>query len=65
MLAAVILSKEINTICGGAVIAPWQISELPMDWIEIFRAVAERLPKIKQGVRKVQDIVNRWKEQRK
>ena len=34
MLGSVFMAANINKACGGAVIAPWNVAELPDEWIE-------------------------------
>lgn len=29
----VLIAKRINTACGGAVIAPWEVPQLPEAWV--------------------------------
>lgn len=33
MLAAFTIAKDFNQLCGGAVIAPWEINQLSDDWL--------------------------------
>lgn len=51
------LARMINRQCGGAVVAPWDVDELPNDWLDAFRllesdgsyraAAAQRVQKAK------------------
>ena len=45
LLARIILARTINSVCGGAVVAPWNVYELPDEWIDAFAAFSERLNK--------------------
>ncbi|MBS4061462.1 MAG: hypothetical protein KG029_13770 [Bacteroidetes bacterium] len=31
------LARMINRQCGGAVVAPWDVDDLPNDWLDAFR----------------------------
>ncbi len=49
MLADIELAQMINRACGGAVIAPWQVGELPEDWLDLFRGLTVQLPEMKRA----------------
>jgi hypothetical protein len=61
MIADVLTAKYINQACGGAVIAPWEVSELSDDWIDSTTAIITRLPSYQEGRQKVNGIVDSWK----
>lgn len=48
MITAVWLAREINQRCGGALIAPWQVEDLPDEWAALFEGLALDLPALKQ-----------------
>jgi hypothetical protein len=66
--ARILLARQIYTASGGAVIAPWQIEELPEVWLDAFRVWntdGKRLAEIKQIVAaKKQAWVNRFRHYR-
>ena len=33
-LGAILLAQRINTRCGGAVVAPWDVDKLSDDWLD-------------------------------
>jgi len=41
--AAILLAQKINTLSGGAVIAPWEVNDLPDDWLDAFSEMEKRL----------------------
>jgi len=49
LLADIELAQMINRTCGGAVIAPWQVGELPEDWLDLFRGLVVQLPQMRQA----------------
>ena len=57
MLAAVSLTRLINQQCGGPVVRPWELDELPDEWIDVFlglndaSAVRERVERIENMFR--------------
>jgi hypothetical protein len=34
------IAQRINRLCGGVVIAPWDVGCLPDDWLDAFRVLA-------------------------
>lgn len=49
LLADIELAQMINRVSGGAVIAPWQIGELPEDWLDLFRGLVVQLPQMRRA----------------
>lgn len=63
MVADILRANEINRICGGAVISPWEIDDLPMDWLDTFEGLAVDLPKMRKGQGQVESFKERWRKQ--
>jgi len=38
-LAAILLARRINNLCGGAVVTPWDVYELPEEWLQAFEGM--------------------------
>jgi len=43
MMGAILLAQRINTLCGGGVIAPWDVDKLPDDWIDTLAGIGKWL----------------------
>ncbi len=43
MLGAILLAKQINELCGGAVIAPGEVDELPDEWLDALADIGKWL----------------------
>ena len=41
--ASILLAEKINRLSGGAVIAPWDVNDLPDDWLDAFAEMEKRL----------------------
>ena len=41
--SSILLAQKINALSGGAVIAPWDVNELPDDWLDAFAEMEKRL----------------------
>lgn len=44
------------------VIAPWEIDELPMDWLDTFDGLTEDLPEMRKGAAQVEAIKEKWRK---
>lgn len=64
-LSAILRCQAYNQAMGGAVLAPWEVSDLPGEWMEVLDAMVYRLPGMAAGRRKVQEAVERVKKERK
>ena len=42
------MAKLINQECGGAVVAPWEVSQLDDEWMDVFVGLTE-IPKIRES----------------
>lgn len=54
-LVGIVRAKQINQQVGGFMIAPWDISELPEDWLLVFDGLANQLPELQVAQNKVTD----------
>ncbi|PKN93020.1 MAG: hypothetical protein CVU44_11350 [Chloroflexi bacterium HGW-Chloroflexi-6] len=68
-MSRILLAQHINQASGGAVIAPWDVQELPDDWLDAFRLFGTSLRdrmKVKQIIdKKKQDWLSKFKHYRK
>jgi hypothetical protein len=56
------VARRINSYLGGAVVAPWEISELPDDWLEAINGLTIDLPEINAGQAQVDSILSEWRK---
>lgn len=61
-LAGVLMARRINEIAGGSIVAPWEVNELPPEWIEAVLGLTDRLPGLQKGMQKVAEIQNAWRK---
>ena len=61
LISRITLSRMINQALGGAFVAPWEVDELPVEFIDAVIAVATELPQIRSNMGKVEDIKARWR----
>lgn len=42
-LSAILLARQVNELCGGAVVAPWDVNELPDEWLDALSGIGRWL----------------------
>lgn len=52
-LSSILMAQAINRIMGGALVTPWNLNDLPDDWLDAFSALAYDLPEMRAGQSKV------------
>ena len=60
-LAGILLAQRINSTVGYPLVAPWEVDQLPGDWLDAFMALSDRLPAMRAGKRKVEDRLAEWR----
>lgn len=54
------VARTINDAVGGAVVAPWDIDDLPEDWLDAASALARGLSETRDAVRKIESAKARY-----
>jgi len=57
------LSKVINTQAGGPVIAPWEVEQLPEEWLELALKMATDLPEMQKARQKAQKYFEKYRKE--
>ncbi len=55
-LVAILRAQEINRFMGGAVVAPWNLVEMPGDWNDALLGLIEELPDLRETWKKVEAV---------
>lgn len=63
LLAAYLLAQRINQAAGGAVVAPWEVDDLPDEWIDAAKGLTDELPEMAAGAQAVEDHLKKWREE--
>ncbi len=63
-LAAVYLARMINQQLGGALVGPWDVEDLPEEWLDVFRGLSRDLPAMRAGKAQVAKTVEELKKAR-
>jgi hypothetical protein len=63
-LAAFLKAKQINQACG-AQIAPWEVDEIPEEWLDAAEALMTDLPQMARGYQQIEDYKAKWRAEYK
>jgi hypothetical protein len=55
------IAQRINKAMGGAMIAPWELDELPEDWLDALMGMGTDLSNYRSGKAKVEEIFAKWR----
>lgn len=62
-LAAFLTAQHVNQAAGGTVVTPWEVDELPMEWIEAANGLMLELPGMRKGRQTVDKILEKWRKE--
>jgi hypothetical protein len=54
ILVDILRAQRINGIMGGAFVSPWEVEDLPGEWLDAFDALAVDLPQMRKGQAEVE-----------
>lgn len=52
-LVAILQAQLVNRLMGGVMVTPWNVDELPNDWLDAFDALVWELPSMREGQAKI------------
>jgi len=61
-LRQILTAQIINRTLGGVVVRPWEVDELPDEWIDTIMALATELPGYRKGLATVEDVLSKWRQ---
>lgn len=50
-LIRIIRAQKINKVVGGAAVMPWEVDELPEEWLDLFTGMVDELPEVSRMVK--------------
>lgn len=53
-------AQMVNRVLGGYAVGPWDVGELPADWMDVFRGLENELPGMQNGMRQVEAVRDRF-----
>lgn len=54
LLRDVFVAQALNRAAGGAVIAPWQVGDLPEEWLAVVPALQTDYRQARDGIRRIE-----------
>jgi hypothetical protein len=54
-------AQQVNRAAGGTVVAPWEVWDLPGEWIEAAVAITTRLEQARAAQRKIEQKLEAWR----
>ena len=61
VLAAYFLAQHVNIAAGGTVIAPWEVQQLPLEWLDGAQAITTRLPEACKANTLIEQKLASWR----
>jgi hypothetical protein len=59
-LIRIIRAQKINQVIGGAAVMPWEVDELPEEWLDLFTGMVDELPAVSRMVKNQEDARQEW-----
>lgn len=61
LLSAYLIAQRINRASGGSVIAPWEVDNLPDEWLDAAEMLVDDVRQMAQGYRQVDNVLEKWR----
>lgn len=61
ILGAILTAQNVNAALGGQFVTPWEVGQLPREWVEACIALNRDLPEMKKNMKEMDDYVAAWK----
>ncbi len=65
ILAAIYTAQNVNAALGGQFVTPWDVGQLPQEWVDACIAMSVDLPKMKANMKEMDDFLANWKNKNK
>jgi hypothetical protein len=59
-LIKIIRAQQINHVVGGAAVMPWEVDELPEEWLDLFTGMVDELPAMTAMVKAQEKTRDEW-----
>jgi len=59
-LIRIIRARKINQVIGGAAVMPWEVDELPEEWLDLFSGMVDELPAMIELVKEQEKAKDEW-----
>lgn len=58
----ILLARQVNMALGGAFVGPWEVKDLPADFIDAVMGVTHRLPGFVAARQRMDAGMTRWRQ---
>lgn len=65
MLTAIWLARQINDELGGPFVAPWNVYDLPGEWLDALTGMSVDVPRMVEGKKQVENYLEQWRQKHK
>jgi hypothetical protein len=62
MVRDALLARKVNLFLGGAAVMPWEVGQVPDEWMMVMLGMVDELPKYQKGRAEVENVVKAWRE---
>lgn len=56
----IIRAQKVNQVVGGAAVMPWEVDELPEEWLDLFSGMVDELPRMNEMVKEQEKTRDEW-----
>lgn len=49
-ISRILRAQRINRLLGGVVVLPWELDEIPDDWLTAFELLSDDMPRLQKGL---------------
>lgn len=61
IISAIFTAQNVNAALGGQYVTPWEVGQLPQDWVDACIALSVKLPEMKKNMKEMDDFLAQWK----
>jgi hypothetical protein len=65
ILSAIFTAQNVNTALGGQFVTPWDVGQLPQEWVDACIAMSRDLPKMRENLKEMDNFLAKWKTEAK
>ncbi len=55
-------AQKINQVLGGIAVLPWEVDEIPDEWMDVFTGMVDELPAMTTMVKEQERMRSSWLE---
>ena len=59
MLGQILRAQKVNRVLGGAAVMPWEVDDLPDEWLDAFDGLTDGMERMREHQAKVEEAKRR------